>query len=378
MTWRRPLALFGLETRYVARLYLIRTMLVAFLALVLVLALDLAGRFDQVLSAQSVVEIPDGAWRLAYYLGLRAGYNLPAILPIALAIGVLWAELRLTQGHERAMIAYTGRAPALSLLPALVVGLLVGLVQFALIAQVRPYTVAAQGEAGFRYYGSRYFGGTTQRSWRDFGDTLVYAGIRFAADGPVLVDARLFLFDDDDQLVRVVWADAAQPTAAGLLLSGDHAAWPALDSPGALVPLMIDADWLSYAGVTPRFLPQPVLQRIATATSGVPAQPAYRAALHERWAAIAGSLAMAVLMASLSLRWMAIRRGLLVPLAIAGIGYAMQIAGNVLSALGEYERVSPVLAAWGLPGAVLAGCLVAILAGHWRVRRRLAALRLDG
>ncbi|MCB1404708.1 MAG: LptF/LptG family permease [Rhodobacteraceae bacterium] len=377
MIRRFPLALFGLETRYVARLYLLHTLLVAALVLALVLALDLAGRFDRVLSAEGIVETPDGALRLVYYLWLRAAYNLPAILPIALAIGILWVEVRLTQGYERSMIANTGRAPGLSLVPALVVGLAVGLGQYALQAHVRPYAVAAQGEAGFRFYGSRFRAGTAPRAWRDFGDTLIYAGIRFAADGPVLVNARLFLFDADDRLLRVIWTDAARPTEAGLMLEGDHASWPAEGDTGALVPLMMNADWLSYAGVAPRFLPQPVLRRIAAAESGVPTQGAYRAALHERWAAIAGSLALALLVAALSLRWMAARRGLLVPLVIVGAAYSLHIAGNVFSALGEYERLSPLTAAWGLPVVLLAGCGLVLGVEHWRVRGRLRALRQD-
>lgn len=374
MRRRYPFALLGLETRYVARLYLAHTALVTFLALGLVLALDLAGHFDRVLTAQGSVEAPEGALRFAYYLWLRAEYNLPAILPISLAIGILWVEFRLTQGYERSMIANTGRAPGLSLMPALIVGLTVGLGQYALQAYVRPHAVAAQGEAGFRYYGPRFNTGTAPRSWRDFGDTLVYAGIRFAADGPVLVGARLFLFDENDRLVRVVWTDTARPTDTGLLLEGEHYSWPAEEQPGNLFPLMIDGDWLSYAGVAPRFLPQPVLSRIAAAESGVPAQGTYRAALHERWASVASSLATALLVAGLSLRWMATRRRFAVPLAIIGISYTLHIAGNVLSALGEYERLSPLAAAWGLPLCVLAGSLAVILVGHWRVRRRLAIL----
>ena len=378
MTRRLPRALLGLETRYVARLYVAHTVLVTFLVLVLVLALDLAGHFDRVLSAQGIVEIPDGAWRLAYYLWLRAEYNLPAILPIALTIGILWVEVRLTQGYERTMIANTGRSPGLSLLPALIVGLGVGVGQYALQAHVRPHAVTAQGEAGFRFYGSRFTAGTAPQSWRDFGSTIVYAGIRFAADGPVFVDARLYFFDDDDRLTRIVWADAAQPTDAGLLLQGEHASWPATDDPGDLVPMVMNGDWLSYAGVAPRFLPQPVLTRIAAAASGVPAQGAYRAALHERWAAIASSLATSLLVAGLSLRWMAARRGLGVPLVIVGISYVLHIAGNVLSVLGEYERLSPLVAAWALPVSLIVGSLVVILIGHWRIRRLLADLSPAG
>jgi lipopolysaccharide export system permease protein len=378
---RRPFSLFGLETRYVARLYFMRTLLVTLMVMVLVLALDLAGRFDRVLTAQGLVETPEGALRLAYYLWLRSEYNLPAVLPIALMIGILWVEFSLTRGHERAMIANTGRAPGLSLVPAVLVGLAVGLTQYGLLAHVRPHAVEAQGEAGFRFYGSRFTGGTAPPAWRDFGDTVVRAGIRFGAETPVLVDLRLFAFDADNRLVLVVWSDVARPAAGAMQLEGEYARWPvdptADDDTAHLLDLAIDPDWLSYAGVQARFLPQPVLSRIAAAETGVPAQWAYRTALHERWAAIAGGVAMALLVASLSLHWVAERRGILRPLLILAAGYTLHLTGNVFSALGEYGLLAPVPAAWSPAAAVLAGCLLALLVNHWRVARRLASLRPD-
>jgi lipopolysaccharide export LptBFGC system permease protein LptF len=389
---RRPLSILGLETRYVARLYLMRTLLVTVLLLTLVLALDLAGRFDRVVAAQGLVETPEGALKLAYYLLLRAEYNLPAILPIALAIGILWVEIRLTQGHERAMIANTGRARWLSLVPAVLVGLAVGLTQFTLLSHARPHAVQAQGEAGFRFYGSRFTGGQAPRSWRDFGDTILNAAIRFTPEGPVLIGVRLFVFDADNRLIEVIWADSARPEAGGLTLEGSHARWSvdavlpgvtaaghgADDRPDDHVALDINADWLAYAGVEARFLPNPVLTRIAAAPSGVPAQGAYRSALHERRAAVVAGIAMALLIAALSLRWLAERRGLIAPALILGAGYALQLGSNVFSALGEYERLHPALAAWGLPCAVLAGCVGIVALGHWRVARRLARLRPGG
>lgn len=378
---RRPLFLLGLETRYVTRLYLVHTVLVVFLILAPVLALDLAGHFDRVLTVQGRVETPDGALRLVYYLWLRAEYNLPAVLPIALMIGIVWVELRLTRGYERAMIANTGRAPGLSLVPAVLVGLVVGLTQYALLAHVRPHAVEAQGEAGFRYYGSRFTGGTASPAWLDFGSTLVRAGVRFDAETPVLVDLRLFALDAENRLAMAVWSDEARPVQGGLALEGDHARWPD-DTEGNAentppVPLSINSDWVSYAGVQPRFVPQSVLARIATAETGVPEQSAYRTALHERWAAIAGGVAMALLAASLCLHWLTERAGIKRPLAILAMGYALHLAGNVFSTLGEFGIIAPVAATWSLPVAVLLACLLALLANHWRVTRRIAALKPD-
>lgn len=370
-----PYALFGLETAYVTRLYLLRTALVAGLILVLVLALDLAGNSQSVLTAQGVATVPEGSRRLAYYVMLRAQYNLPSILPLALAIGILWSEIRLTRGHERAMIANTGRAPLLSMVPALLVGLVIGSAQYVLFAHARPHAVEAQAEAGFRYYGPRFNRGTSHHVWNDFDGALVNAAIQFTPDGPVLIDLRLFVLDRQNRLERAVWADRAYPVAGGLALAGQVARWPVDPAADSREALVINPDWLAWARVEPRLVPQPVLRRIAEAEEGVPGQTAYQAALLERSAAIAGAIAMALMVASLCLHWMTTRRGLMVPVAILAAAYFLQLADNTFSVLGEYGRLGPVAASWSLPVAVLIACLVGVVANHWSVTRRLRTLR---
>lgn len=375
MSARRPLALFGRETLYVGRLYATQILLVTSLVLALVLALDLAGHADRVLAAQGVADLPDGAQRLFYYLALRAGYNLPAILPVALPVGIIWTEFRLVRLHEREMIAITGRAPALSLIPALLVGLAAGLVQNVLVSDLRPQVVEEQAAAGFRSYGARFSAGTVPDQWLDLGDTLMRTTIRFDERGAfALSDIRLFQFDAGQRLERIVWADGARPGHDGLDLTGDRATWP----PGAAlpdrVPVEIDTLWLSWAGVDARFLPRPVLARIAGAAQGVPRQNAYRAALQERWASVGRSVAVALMVASLSLQILGRLRGLLAPLVIATLAYGLHIAANVMEVLGEYEVVGPILSAWLLPAAVLGATVTALIVQEWRVRRMLACL----
>lgn len=371
---RYPYALFGLETAYVSRLYLLRTVVVTGLVLVLILALDLAGNSENVLAAQGIVTVPEGAQRLAYYALLRAEYNLPAILPIGLAVGILWSELRLTRGHERAMIANTGRSPLVSLVPALLIGLAIGSAQFVLFAYARPHAVQAQGEAGFRYYGPRFNQGTSRRVWFDFDGTLINAAIRFAPEGPVLTDMRLFVLDSQNRLQRMVWAERAYPVAGGLAL--DHGLhWPHDPTVSDREALVINPDWLAWAQVEPRLVPQSVLSRIAAAEEGsVPNHTAYLAALQERSATLASAVAMALMVASLCLHWMSARPGIVVPGMILAAGYALNLAGNVFSVLGEYGRLSPAVSSWSLPIAVLTACLGAVVAKHWSVTRRLRNL----
>lgn len=370
MSARLPLALFGHETRYVTRLYLVRIVVVALVIMTLVLALDLASRFDQVLAAQGVVEVPQGFERLTYYMLLRAGYNLPAILPLATAIGIVWAEFRLVRGHERAMIANTGRAPGLSLVPAAFVGILVGLLQSTALADLRPMTVEAQGTAGFRDYGARFKGATVAPKWLFLDGRILLTSIRFDPTGPVLEDLRIFEFDADERVSRLIWAPEGRPVDGGLALLGAVAAWPAGSAPDR-VSMALNMDWLSFAGVEPRFIPRDVLTRIAEARGGVPGQSAYRAAMHERWAAIGMGLAMALAVAALSLFTMAERRGFATPFLILGAAYLLHVGQNVLSVLGEYQHLPPGVSAWLLPGVLLSGTLGVVALRAWRVARAL-------
>jgi lipopolysaccharide export system permease protein len=373
---RRPLRLLGLETRYVARLYALHIGVVLVLILALVLGLDVAGQFDRVMTAQGRVALPEGGARLAYYAALRLGYNLSAILPIALAIGILLAEVRMARSNERAMLANTGRAPSLSLVPALLVGLAVGAVQYTLLAHVRPYAVAAQGEAGFRDYGPRFQGGITAPIWFDIDGTLLKTQIAFTPAGPELLNLRMFRFDADSGLVQQIWAAHAQPLNNGLALTGPSQVWPRDPGSGPLdhIAIAINPDWLAYAGVPPRFVPQAVLTRILTDPVGVPNSANYQAIAQERWAAVALCVAIAAVMATLCLLLLGPRMRLFLPLAIAVAGYGTHVAGNIILTLGEFGRLPPLIAAWALPIALLVAVALFVLWFEARVRRKLAGL----
>jgi lipopolysaccharide export system permease protein len=373
---RRPLRVLGLETRYVARLYAFYIVVVLIMVSARVLGLDVAGQFDLVMTAQGRVALPEGGVRLAYYAALRLGYNLPAMLPIALAIGILWAEVRLARGNERAMLANTGRAPSLSLVPALLVGLAVGVVQYTLLADVRPYAVAAQGEAGFRNYGPRFREGVTAPMWFDIDGTLLQTQILFTPEGPELRNLRLFRFDADYRLVQQIWAMRAQSIDNGLALTGASQVWPDNPSSGPLdhIAIAINPTWLDYAGVPPRFLPRAVLARILADPGGVPNKAHYQIIAQEGRAAVALCVAISAVTSTLCLLLLGSRMRLYLPLAIATVGYGIHLAGNIIVTLGEFGRLPPLIAAWSLPVTLLVGAALFILWFEARVRRKLARL----
>jgi lipopolysaccharide export LptBFGC system permease protein LptF len=107
----RHLALFGRETRYVLALYLQRAVIFTVVGMGVVLLLDLATSLPLLLASGSGGGAPGEASRLAYYLLLRAGYDLPALLPVTAIVAVSWAEYSLANTRERIMIAKSGRPP---------------------------------------------------------------------------------------------------------------------------------------------------------------------------------------------------------------------------------------------------------------------------
>lgn len=382
-------ALFGIETRYVTRVYLQRVFIVGAAVLAIVLSLDLATNLAWVMSEQSAAAGREGFARLAFYLGLRAAYNLPAIVPIAAVIGVVWAEFGLAAAHERIMIFNSGRAPVRSLMPALLVGILLGLTQFAALSYARPLSVEEQARSGFRDFGPRYrAGGTTGHKWIAIEDGFVHARIDFGP--PVsLRDVMVYGLGPDGRLDIVVSAERARPTGqAGLWQFAGGSWWERPPAGGgqtggvmpvesafelAEISLPLDPLWVDYSEVPARFLPQPVVRALAAGGPGVPEAFGYRTNYQERLAAFIHPLAMTLLGATLCLIMLRPRVPPLAPLTIGMAGYAIHVASKILSMLGEYGYIPPVVAAWTLPLAVAAGCLLLLHLRDRRVRRALAA-----
>ena len=62
----------------------------------------------------------------------------------------------------------------------------------------------------------------------------------------------------------------------------------------------------------------------------------------------------------------------MVSVKIGLAGYGVHVASKVLTTLGEYGYVTPVVAAWALPVAVAGGALLVLARRERKVRRSLA------
>ena len=340
------------------------------------LAIDIAVNFDTVTTGTGTDGLPDTAARIAFYLLLRFTYNLPAIIPLAGGIGIIWAEWTLARGYERAMIANTGRATLVSLLPALLLGVALGTVQIAALALLRPLSVEAQAVHGFRaWYGPRLGGLDPQQHWIAADGTILRAQVDFRSDPPELREITAFRLGADHRLNEVIVAEGGVFDGPELhfetpeIWRSDGAADPPEQANVALHPV-----WLRNIGLEPRFWRQSDLAAVAYAPAGVPQQHLYRAILQSRFAGLMRLVAICVLVAALCFALIRPHPGISVGLWLGGAGYAIQFLTQTLTTLGKYGHLSPPLAFWVLPSVLV--CLVFLLHAGMAVRVRRMILQI--
>lgn len=342
------------------------------------LAIDIAVNFDTVTAGTASSGLPDTGGRIAFYLFLRFTYNLPAIIPLAGGIGIIWAEWTLARGYERAMIQNTGRATLVSLFPALLLGLALGTVQVAALTILRPLSVEAHAVHEFRtWYGPRLSGLGPQQRWIAIEESIVRAQVDFRSDPPGMSEITVFRLGPDLRLTEVIVAGSGAFDGSNLRLEAPET-WGSAPSDAAAEPAAIALHpvWLRNMGLEPRFWTQSDLATVASARDGVPQQHLYRAVLQSRLAGLMRLVAICVLVAALCFALIRPRPGIIVGLWLAGAGYAVHFVTQMLTTLGKYGHLPGTLAFWVLPSILL--CLVFIIRAREAARvSKLIAQRPD-
>ncbi|MBU1175977.1 MAG: LptF/LptG family permease [Alphaproteobacteria bacterium] len=365
-------AVFGRETRYVGRLYLERIVLVVLLISAVVLSLDTASTLGGFLNEARQLGTASGFARMGYYLILRAGYNLPSILPMAALLGVIWVEFSLARSRQRIMIANSGRAQLVSLAPSLLVGLIIGLSQFVAVAHIRPASVEAQATEGFRDYGPRFHSEVSGEELISVEGAVIKARIAFG-EPPTLRDALIFEIAEDGALRTIYTARQAAPVEQGLWLLSDGSVW---STPGffgtaspvgqhepvevfdsRLVELSLLPLYANNVGIQPARLPQAVLARLAAAPQGVQNPTTYRAAYQDRFAAILYVVGMTLLPAVLSILWFSPQMSSAPVVGIMFWCVGIYFLASLFSQLGSYGYLPAPISAWSIPSLAVAGAI---------------------
>jgi lipopolysaccharide export LptBFGC system permease protein LptF len=362
------LAFFGLYTRYTFQVYVQHIFVVLAGLLIAALTIDVSTQVRELLAASPAATGFDIPLRLAWYALLRCTDIATRLLPIGCFLGVLSAEVAMTVGRERLMISNTGRSPFQCVVPAVLLGIMFGGVQFTLDAFLRPMAMMAQISGRLGDDGRRA-DRTIDRGQRWFAskDALVRARIEYGPS-PVLRDLTVFATGDDGQLRKVLTAASASPEpGTSFWLIKDGRLWVA-DGTGsrgftvevspqtgeARADLGMDPLWVSYLDISPAYLPQVVLHSLAGSPGGVFDARIYRMMIQVRYADWFLPGSMILLASALSLFFLRHGSSFQRVIMLALIGYVVHVALRAINLLGGYGYVSPGIVAWSIPCVLIA------------------------
>lgn len=365
------LAFFGLYTRYTFQVYVQHIFVVLAGLLIAALTIDLSTQVREVLAAPPAAtgfEIP---LRLAWYALLRSADIATRLLPVGCFLGVLSAEVAMTVGRERLMISNTGRSPFQCIVPAVLLGVVFGGVQFTLDTFLRPMAMMAQISGRLGDDGRRA-DRTIDRGQRWFAskDALVRVRIEYGPP-PMLRDLTVFATGDDGQLRKVLTAASASPEpGTSFWLIKDGRLWVAdgSGSPGftveispqtgqARADLGMDPVWVSHLEISPAYLPQAVLHSLADSPGGVFDARIYRMMIQVRYADWFLPGSMILLVTALSLFFLRHGSSFQRVIMLALIGYVVHVALRAMNLLGGHGYISPWIVAWSIP------CVLVVITG---------------
>jgi len=383
--------LVSTETRFVARLYLQRVFILAFVTIAIVVALDISTNFQRVMSFDSEKIGFDGSSRLFYYALLRVGFISPSVFLFAGVWGVVWAEYSLSVSRERIMMSNCGQPILVSLIPAMLVGTFVGVLQFSNVAYLRPLTVELEATTTHRNYGPKFKRPiVTSPTWISGNGFILNARIDMA-ESIGLKDAYLYRFDAEGSVQKIITASHAEPIgnrlrwkfhdvtvrqfstkttrqrSESLAVSVDR--MDELDLRLALRPI-----WLENYNVLPTLLPHSTLATLVGNDDGVLDLYRYRMAFHERYAGILYCFATVLLSVYLALSWFPPNMLPFRALGVALVGFGAYFFFSVSLMFGHFGYLPVLIAAWGIPLSI-ATIFLGLLVRHLRIIRSITGPR---
>lgn len=364
------IAPLGLYSRYMLSGYLRRTLTVVAALMTIALTIDLWPQIP-LLTGNSA---PGTVWTVMRLAVLRIPDLLPPFFPFATFLGVVWSESAFTGSHERTLIWNSGRSPLQCLMPALMIGILMGTALFVMDGYMRPAAIAVQireklGREGIRLDRTQSGGS----HWLALPNGLLRAEILYGP--PVrLRNVTIYTLDAVGHLSEMDTAALATPLASGnqwLLRDGHYwsvklaASEP--DEDGAKyviggaqeeaeipfaqrkISLSLNTLWLANQGMSPQYLSMPDLRSLAHAQINAHDDGSFRTRLQALYGEIALSCAMALLAASLSLLYFPYRLRPVALVVTLLAGYLAHFAARAFLLMGEFGYVRPITAGWFVP-----------------------------
>ena len=393
----QPAIWIGRYTRYVLAGYLRHVAMVAAVLMIIALTIDLWPQID-LLTATTESNSWRASWNLLRFSALRIPGLVAPLLPFATFLGVAWAEITHTQAGERMFVWNTGRSPSQCLPAAVLLGLILGPLEFTLDAYLGPQAMAVQMRERLGLDGQRLDRTRTgDVHWIASSTGLLKAEITYGPP-PVLHDLTFFKLDDQNRLIEIDRAKTAhQVSDTKLWLMRDGSFWvpmpaatgedssiPPLvaDDPGhhVMVPfaersLVLDVPplWLSVLGVEPQYLPISVLRALEPYDEAPLSRGLYRTRVQVLYGEALLPGAMAVLAASLAILLLPYS---VAPLPVFGIimaGYMAHAGTKACLLMGQNGYMPAGLAGWLVPITLLGAALAAFRILGYRVGRPLTA-----
>jgi lipopolysaccharide export system permease protein len=354
---------FGLYTRYILGGYLRHTMMVIAALMTIALTIDLWPQVP--LISGDPLHVVMTIARLAV---LRLPDLLPPFVPFAVFLGVVWSESAFTESRERLLIWNSGRSPLYCLMPALLAGLVMGALLFALDAWLRPAAIHVQiderlGREGIRLDRSQSGGS----HWMALPDGLLRADIEY---GPPLKlhNVTVYKMDTDGHLAEVDTAARATPAGQDRWLLEDGQSWHASAAePGNVVSttagqeetqvpfktrsvaMVLDEQWLRNFGLSPQYLKLGELMDLADARIMSRDLNGYKTRLQLVFGETLFTCTMALLGAALSMLYFAFQTRWFALVGVLLAGYLAHFASKAFQLMGEFGYMAPFFAGWLAP-----------------------------
>jgi lipopolysaccharide export system permease protein len=361
------------------RSYFRYAFIVVFGLLLIALTIDLAQQLTPLLRSRPDLGGLSAAALVAWYSLLRGTDILARNIPLALYLAVFWCECSHTLSNERVAVGVSGRSPLQCIIPAIFLSIIFGCFQIALDIWLRPAAVQVEINEHIGNLGHRFDRRSTKIiRWIKIGDTLISSRIDYGPP-PSLSAVTLYRLKPDGQPKEVIIARQA-------VLSRDPSQWVLLDGyswqwrqePAArggqvdldetrpsgaqefnrrVITLDLAPLWLTNYGIDGKYLPQTVLQALASSTSRGFKKSDYQTWVQVRYARGIYVLGMILLAASFGQLLMIRLPQLFGFLGILFLGYAAHAAVKALEILGELGIVAPIVAGWLVPGLLVLGAL---------------------
>lgn len=368
---RFALVPFGAYTRLITLAHARHIATVVTALMIIALTLDLAPRAERIAAQSADRSVIGLVVHFLWYLALRIVDLAGNLMPLGCFMGLYWSEITLTQLRERIVIANGGRTPLQTLMPLVLLGLIFGALQVTLLMVARPAAVATQIASSLGEYGKRFDRSLKPDDWRwltlfprtgsgPVSGHMVRARIDYRAAR--LVEPQLFAFSADGRLVGRLEAAEGVPAGPGLWRFVSGSRWDAAEGTTTgtsrrfaeeVIALPLDPLWLTTVGIDARYLPQATLAALAE-TPGLPEGASYRSWWHVRIGQVILPFGMMVIASALAMTLIGQRTAFRPMILIGLAGYFLYVATNIVVWLGEYGQVPPLVAAWAMPGAMVA------------------------